>query len=233
MNNDVTQVISDIITKNDLLMMLNYRRLENIRRCNNLPTINTVTVAQHSYYTALLAVTLASDYNDWATKNNLKHHPLDFDNLVPTINGDKAMKKALFHDLEEAFTSDIPWNVKHHDKKSHEVITECIQAKLAKIYDGCSPVIKEHKQFIETCKDNTIEGQLVDLVDSLECAWYCYQEVSMGNKYLGNMLRKCLLLIKDMPLYAKLYTASPIFKSMMKLFGNLSNSNCDKTMNID
>ena len=233
MNNDVTQVISDTTNKNDLLMMLNYRRLENIRRCNNLPTINTVDVAQHSFYTALLAVTLASDYNVWATKNNLQYHPLDFDNHVPTIDGDKAMKKALFHDLEESFTSDIPWNVKHHDEKAHEAITECIHSKLNKVYDGCSSVIMEHKHFIETCKDKTIEGQLVDLVDSLECAWYCYQEVSMGNKYLGNMLNKCVRLIEAMPLYEKLYKASPIFKSMIKLFDNLAKSNCDKTMNID
>lgn len=233
MNNDLTQVVSDTTEKNDLRMVLNYRRLENIRRCNNIPTINTVDVAQHSFYTALLAVTLASDYNVWATKNNLQYHPLDFDNHVPTISEDKAMKKALFHDLEEAFTSDIPWNIKHHSKKAHEAISEVIQDKLDKLYEGCSPVILEHKEHIKNCKDNTIEGELVNLVDSLECAWYCYQEVSMGNKYLGNMLNKCVKLINDMPLSEKLYRSSTIFSGMMKLFTNLAKSNCDKTMNID
>ena len=197
----------------DVKIFMNYRRLKDIRRCNNFPTISTEDVAQHSYYVSLLALTLAIEYNDWAARVNMKFHPYDYENKVALVDVDKVLRMAISHDLEEAFTSDIPWNIKHYSEELNAAINSSVQARMESVYSG-SRVMRLFHKWNQDCKKG-LEGQFVDLADMLELAVYSYEECAKGNTYMEPMLYKSIGLIEEMSIYPQLSTASPMLSGII------------------
>ena len=208
-------------------VLSNYRRLRSIRRTNNLPTLRTEDVAQHSFYVAILATSLAEDYNNEVMRHNLNFHPMDVDNTYDTVDVGAVTRQALFHDMEEAFTSDIPWNVKHHNDETRSAIQQCVRDKLDIVFKGTDGPVSSHKDTILYAKLG-LPGKFVNAADNLEGAWYCYTELEMGNKYLEDLFRKYLMVIRDDPFSALLWKFSPIFMEIMAIFeakeSELSNS---------
>lgn len=206
----------------DLRILMNYRRLRNIKRCNNFFVNHPEDVAQHSYYTAIIAFTLTGEYNKLAREHNKNFHPLDDENTWEYISRETVLLKSLFHDVEEAFTSDIPWNVKHHDFKIHDEIQRCIREKLDKEFKESN--LQLHKILMESSKVNIV-GEMVQLSDSLEGAWYCYDELQTGNVTLLGLLKKYLELIGDNSIHKVLYPDSPLYKDMYDTFYQASLGN--------
>ena len=67
------------------------QHLRHVRWFNTMPCIIPMSVAEHSFVTAVVAILMASDVN--------KEHDLK--------DGGEMVKAALLHDLEEGFTGDI------------------------------------------------------------------------------------------------------------------------------
>jgi len=92
------------------------------------------------------------------------------------INIEKAVLKALFHDFNE----DKIGPIKHKTKKSAE--TEIALKKLER--DQAKEVLKmfpeeirsEFKDYVVDGEDGSIEGRLVDLVDSFDALLFCHRE---------------------------------------------------------
>lgn len=205
----------------NLRVMNNYRRLRNIRRTNNLPTIQTEDVAQHSFYVAILATTLAEEYNHSVMLYNANFHPMDIENTYDTVDVRDVTRQALFHDMEEAFTSDIPWNVKHHNDETRAAIQRCIKDKLTVVYQGTTGPVSFHKDTILYAKLG-LPGKFVNAADNLEGAWYCYTELEMGNNYIYGLFCKYLQVIRDDPFTELLHRFSPLFRDIMKMFDDKS-----------
>lgn len=220
------------INYNDLEVMCNYRRLKYIRRFNNLPTVHTEDVAQHSFYTAILAVTMAEEYNLAVQKHNLEVHPYDVENVWERVDVPEVLKKALFHDIEEAFTSDIPWNVKHHNSAVHALIGGIAQSKLQDIYKDCSSTLRDQMYSKLNSKDG-LEGKFVAIADMMECAWNCYHESSLGNTYLEDMQAKAVGVIQADPFSSVLVDTSPMFNAMMHLLTGKRKAMDSDVMNLD
>ena len=201
----------------NLQMLCNYRRLSNIRRANNLPTLQTEDVAQHSFYVAILALTLAEDYNAHVAEYNRQFHPLDTENTYELVNTAQVIRQALFHDMEEVFTSDIPWNVKHHDNETNVAIRRCIWEKLKTVYQGTTSPVSEHEFLICTAK-NGLAGDFVNIADSLEGTWFCYEELIMGNRYIQGLFLKYLDVVQTNPFVSVLYRFSPLFTDIVNMF---------------
>lgn len=199
----------------DLKVFCNYRRLKEIKRCNNFPVVNKEDVAQHSFYVTLLAMVVADEYNQYVASHNSAYHPYDVENLMNVVKIEPLLRKALLHDVEESFTSDIPWNVKHADEETHKVIERAIAKKLEDSYEG-SKSMKLYQEIGTRCKDE-FEGKFVDICDMLELSQYCFEEVAMGNSYIKPLLDKANRLVKSHVLYEILYTASPLFRSIVDL----------------
>lgn len=204
----------------DLKIFMNYRRLKDIKRCNNFPVINQEDVAQHSFYVAFLAMVIADEYNTWASDNNIGYsNPFDTEHQYVTAKTEIVIRKALTHDLEESFTSDIPWNIKHMDEQVHETITKAINQRIDKAYENSSTMELYH-DIGSKCKDG-FEGRFVDIADMLELGIYCWEERAKGNHFLQPMIDKCMRLIQSYAEYETLIKASPLFKSLMGLLGSL------------
>lgn len=195
----------------DLKIFLNFFRLKYIKRCNNFPTIHPETVATHSFYTTLLAMAIVDEYNTWVDEN------FDFyaSDAPSPMNSEKVLRKALMHDVEESFTSDIPWNIKHHSEEVHKAIAEAIKDKMERVYKGSEHAVM-WKELNQTAKDG-LEGALVDLCDMLELAMFCYEEKQKGNAYMSTLLKKAINCLTKHKMYEVMLKASPLFNSSMGL----------------
>ena len=207
----------------DVQIIANYRRLKNIRRCNNFPTITTEDVAEHTFYVSVIALTLAEEYNRYVNEHNKQYHPLDVENLMEEVNVETVMKRALFHDMEECFTSDIPYNVKHYNKDLNNEFRYCVQDMLDRIYRGInSPDIYSHLYYIEQCKQDK-EGEFVALADLIEGAWYCFEEMEMGNQSIRGLFFNYMDEINNLECTKLLKLTCPTLEATLRLFsGKLS-----------
>ena len=203
---------------NDNIKILsNYRRLKCIRRANNFPTIKTEDVAEHSYYVAITALTLAEEYNRYATQHNSKVHPLDYENCMDLVNVEKLLKQALFHDMEECFTSDIPYNVKHYNADINAELKRCTLNMLDKIYRNAGINVFSHLYYIDNCKEG-LEGAFVSLSDLIEGAWYCYEELDMGNKSIRSLFFNYIHEIENLELIDMFLKTCPTVEALLGLF---------------
>ena len=217
----------------DLEMVLNLRRMRHLRRCNTLPTISDEDVAQHSYYVAMLAMSIGDEYNTYATEHNVGYHPLDAENQMDELNMEVVLRKALCHDMEETFVSDIPWNIKHADKETHSMFEKSIQKHMDLVFDGTSS-LQIQRDMNKTCKDG-LEGELVNVADMLELGIYSWEEYNQGNKSMKGMLYKAVRLIKGYDFTAVLKVSSPLFSSILFMLDKASatNSGIEHLYHID
>lgn len=191
----------------DLTVLMNLRRLNNIQRCMTFPVIKTETVASHSCFVSMLCSVVGREYN--ATYE---------DNVDMGI----LLEKAIFHDSEEAYTSDIPWNVKHFSEEVHKSIEGMISSRLDEIFKDCSFVSDLHGVIVG-CKSG-LEGNIVNLCDMIELGLYCYDELNMGNNNMLLLGIKALNIIKtyDKKLLA-LKSVSSILEELDNKFSSVVN----------
>ena len=92
--------------------------LKHIIRYNNLPRIKDESVAEHSYFVALIVARLHQYYN---------------------FNLEKALLMAIVHDIFEVHISDVPRNVKMNYPKLKNIMDEieddCIRKKYPEYED--------------------------------------------------------------------------------------------------
>lgn len=219
------------VINKDLKVFMNYRRLKEIKRCNNFPVNTSEDVAQHSYYVTLIAMILADEYNTWMADyefsgNKEKENSVN----IQYVKIEQLLRKSLVHDLEEVFTSDIPWNIKHMNEEVHQSISAAINQRLDKAYEKCK-TMELYLSLGKHCKDG-FEGQFVEIADTLELAIYTWEEISKGNIFLKSLMHKCLVIISSYPLYNELMRASSFFKRLWELLLE-EPSNIENLLDID
>ena len=197
----------------DVKTIVNLRRLRNVRRCNNFTTLVGEDVVQHSYYTTLLAVLLAKDYNMVAAEHNFPLHHYD-DSAWSVFDEDEVMKKAFYHDIEESYFSDIPHNIKHDSDELNKEIEEAVQRKFGEAL-GNTVISKFLSERNNTAKDGSFEGNLVDAADMLELAVYCSEEVDCGNSSMQPLLDKAIRLVKAKKIHSDL-SRSPLYNELLE-----------------
>lgn len=177
--------------------IINLRRLKEVGRCNNFFTLKKEDDAQHSYYVAIISELIAEDYNSNVNEDELK------------FNIGVLLKKALFHDIEESFIGDIPHNIKHSDKQTGELIDKAVNKKIDEVIED--DLIKERNK---TAKQG-FEGQLIDLVDMLELAFYSLEEIVKGNNSMIPLYKKAVRIVKEKDLFKDLMVYSFLFRDIM------------------
>lgn len=159
--------------------LLNLRRLRYIKRCNNFPVNLPENVAAHSFFVVQMTMIIADELNSAAPQS---------------VDVEKAMRKAVLHDTMEAFTGDIPWNVKHHSDEVHKAIAKAENDLSWQLVANGNTFIS-YMDTLKQCKEG-LEGAIVNLADMLELALFCYEEIQSGSIFMVDMLRKCIDLCK-------------------------------------
>lgn len=135
------------------------------KRCHTVPTIGSQTVGEHSYHVAMLVMELTAGQPSLA-----------------------LVKAALYHDLAETATGDVPATTKWR-----------------------SPMLKHKLDIMETVFNNrhglsvhlsTEEALILKWADALELGFYCTDQLMYGNKHVKEMYHNILKFTQtlDVPL---------------------------------
>jgi len=158
-------------------------RLDHTIRFNGIPTIKKESVSQHSYWVMFFVNLIFRDLF-WIvlSTNNKEEHFYRLYNYI--------IRKAMFHDIDECFVSDVTYTTKYH-----KAIGTGIKDSLNKIFEheiNSYPeenFIKEIKLLIAkensenfTEEEKLICKQIIKLADWLSLYAYCHQEYRLGNK---------------------------------------------------
>lgn len=219
-----------ITAEKDEKLFYNIRRLRSIRRCNNYATICDENVVEHSYYVTMLAIIIAEEYNKWFL--DIENNFYVFSHNLEHINKENVILKAMTHDIAEAFTGDIPWSFKHSTNEFNKEITERTKEVIDSKFEGCSDSMKLIRRYEEQCKED-FDGKLVALCDMLELSLYCAEEYNLGNKYMMNFLKKCIVLIEDDECFEIFNIASPFFHKIYNSLNDIINNNGNKLIELN
>ena len=155
-------------------------RLRHTYRYSAIPIVNRENVAEHSFWTALIGMTIAMEIGGTAE-----------------LIGEVAAK-ALVHDIEESMTGDLIRDMKYHDSVVRESIRK-VEVEFAQgIFDEIGGNTGNiYELFWRTAKDDSESGRIVALADLLCVIAYCDHEQALGNntKEVRQIRSDCMKLI--------------------------------------
>jgi 5'-deoxynucleotidase len=152
-------------------------RLRHIARWSLMRNTTPENVAEHSYYVSVLTHVLCTIARD------VFHKPVD---------PDRAAAYALFHDVTEMFTGDIPTPVKHHNPRIlanfREIESLAAKRLIATVPDALrrtySPFIVEN----EAADADLL--RYVKAADTLDAYLKCVSEIAAGNQEFSTARRQ-------------------------------------------
>lgn len=154
------------------------------------------TVAEHSFYVAILVLKLREYYN---------------------FNLEVALKTALVHDVMESAISDVPHNIKMQNPKLAEALEEA-EANVTKemLSDEALTLIRQFNH------GETPEGLACQLGDILSVVMYANAELTSGNKVFNYIaikaIERCKEVVKKLEPYINpTYTSSQIMNKINQI----------------
>lgn len=150
-------------------------RLRYIERWSLMRNVLKENVAEHTFQVALLTHALCTIANVVYNRN------------VPT---EQIVTRALFHDVTEVFTGDIPTPVKHHNKEilhnfreiediAASRLLNMVPDELKHVY---APLIGEHGKNTEETPEQLEQKKYIKGADLLDAYLKCVTELSAGNR---------------------------------------------------
>lgn len=150
-------------------------RLRYIERWSLMRNVLKENVAEHTFQVALLTHALCTIAN------------VVYGRSVPT---EHIVTQALFHDVTEVFTGDIPTPVKHHNKEilhnfreiediAASRLLNMVPEELKHVY---TPLIGEHGKNTELTPEQVEHKKYIKAADLLDAYLKCVTELSAGNR---------------------------------------------------
>ena len=128
-------------------------RLKSIIRYNNRPKLTEETVAEHSFYVALIGMMICDELG---TSNECKY---------------EVMIKALLHDMPEIEIDDITYDVKTR-LHLEEFLAQYENEYYEKNFENYAELMRRH---------GTKADIILDLADAMSVKQFCLHEMSLGN----------------------------------------------------
>lgn len=138
------------MTNDELLSMY---RLKSIVRYNNKPKLTEESVAEHSFFVAMIGLKACDELN--------------VDNQVRL----EVLLKALLHDMPEMEINDIT-----HDVKCRLHLEEFLAKYEDEYYQANFPDYAELMK-----RHDTLADRIVDYADAMSVKQFCLHEMSLGN----------------------------------------------------
>lgn len=140
-------------------------RLAHIRRLSNTPVHRVENIQEHTYMVCLISYLLAEE-----TKG---------------IDSGAVLKKALFHDIEEAITGDITRQFKYHDPTFTKALDDVLPSMMEKVVELLPTKYLRAGIKIEWLwSKEKKEGHIVDMADSIAMLCFIHEETMAGNKWV-------------------------------------------------
>ena len=143
-------------------------RLSNSKRFANLKLDKEYSGAEHCFRVAILAMTLADDYQNRTGKK---------------LNVEEILRKAILHDIEEAILGDIPTPVKNRSQDFKNEYKKLAEVVMNEDILPHSPNPETYLKLWKEDKDGE-SGEVIILADGLEALSTAYYELKRGNMSL-------------------------------------------------
>ncbi len=199
-------------------------RVRYIQRWALMRNNESENVAEHSFQTAMFAHALA----------NIRS--IEFPELDIQVDPNKIMARALFHDVSEVITGDLPTPVKYHNQelrkayKNYEALAveTLLDFLPGNLRDNYSELLIE-KALVDTEKGSLeyVEAGLIKAADKLSAYIKCIYEVNQGNNEFREALTSTLNSIEDF------YEDFPEVNVFMKNFVPAFNLSLDQLKDSD
>lgn len=144
--------------------------LRHVRRYSRQPLVYPQNVAEHSFYVAVLARAFARQIQQRETAARLPIDPIDREAVV---------EAALLHDAAEAFTSDLPHDVKRASVEIHEAWVRLEQHAEDRLEQYTGDELPWPLR-----KPKSLEARIVKIADRVELLLYVRSENRHGNHAL-------------------------------------------------
>jgi 5'-deoxynucleotidase YfbR-like HD superfamily hydrolase len=139
--------------------------LKALTRYNNKFKLINESVAEHSFFVAILILKLYEVYN---------------------FDLEKALSMGLIHDVPELHLSDITYDVKRNFPKLRDSILDAEKSIIDKRYPEWRHLFNELVVNVES-----VESMIVVLADVMSCIQYASTEIDLGNSgYMKNVLKE-------------------------------------------
>ena len=153
---------NELITKDELLEMY---KLKNIVRYNHRTRLKDENVAEHSFFTALIALDICKKLS------------------INTHDTFKVIVKCLLHDTPEQELNDITYDVKL--KLNLRPLLKEFEDKYFE--DNYADYVD-----IMTNNDNNIVNAIVNYADAMSVLQYAYNEIELGNITFTSIVKETL-----------------------------------------
>lgn len=143
-------------------------RLRYIERWSLMRNVMRENVAEHSYHVALLTHALCTIANQIYGKD---------------VSAEQAVTLALFHDVTEVITGDIPTPVKHHNREVLSNFRKIEHLAGERLINLAPPELKEVYESLIGAKHSDHElAPYLKAADLLDGYLKCVTELQAGNK---------------------------------------------------
>lgn len=154
-----------------------YRQVSSVRRYSTIHLCKDENIAEHSMHVAMLCEIVGSKVIDKLKAEGNYH--------CENIDLGRCIKLAIFHDLDEIITGDIPRATKYHSESMHEAaskLAENAQNQISRIF-GISCRLMDYKS--SASKDSIA---LIKACDFLSVVLKIYWELELGNLDARDMI---------------------------------------------
>lgn len=187
-------------------------RLRYIERWSLMRSVMKENVAEHTFHVAILTHLLCTIANEQFGK---------------TLSVDRAVSLAIFHDMTEVITGDIPTPVKHHNPKILGSFREIEQLAAERLLSTIpDPLRRAYSGLIgkQTVPDEEAEElqRYVKAADLLDAYLKCVTELSAGNREFTVAKRQIEASIRSLQLPEADYFLQHMAPSMEKTLDELS-----------
>ena len=172
MNKNTKEIPYAKFIKNDIATFANdVDVLRNLIRYQNCPRLINESVAEHSFYVAIMVLKLREYYN---------------------FDLEKALKMALIHDIPESFISDVPHNI----KTANPDLSAALEAAENKVIKTIfSPEAEDMLNQFNS--GSTPEGLACQLADIISVVLYSHDELLVGNTKFNYIAIKAIARVKE------------------------------------
>ena len=143
-------------------------RMKNIRRWALMRNTRSENICEHSHEVAVIAHALAV-----ITNRHYGGH----------VNAEKCVMLAVYHDVPEILTGDMPTPVKYYNPAIREAYRQVEQSACDKLIEMLPDDLRdEYDTLLRPQDKNSEEMKLVKAADKLSALIKCIEETSQGNR---------------------------------------------------
>ncbi len=161
------------------------RRLRYIRRWSLMRNSEEENNAEHSLEVAFIAHQLGILHNLWLQEQTASSDASDFyvSNEAPLegVDVNRLAVLAMYHDVAEIFTGDMPTPVKYFDPKLRALYGEVEQLAQHKLWQTLPETVRPYYETELLGTKNATEARLLKAADTLAAFMKCIAERQAGN----------------------------------------------------